>query len=130
MSEGLKQVGDLAKHITTLSIGIVTLTMTFAKSLGKEINGCIVIPTTLYYSWVCFAVALLFSILLLMGVIGNLNRIQNSTTFVRRGKTVTISNKCQGGAYAKNLKLFGYIMLLSFATGFMLVMITGFRNWN
>ena len=132
MIEALGKVSELARQIIALSIGIVTLTMTFAKSFNKSDDpGVIEIPWTLRVSWIFFAISLFFSVLVLMGVIGNINRIsKNQKTLIRRGRQITVGHRNSKGAFATNIKGFGYIMLISFTLGFVLVMITGFFHWK
>lgn len=62
---------DLTKQLITLSTGIVTLSVTFSKDIIGEVDDSK--SYILFTSWIAFILSLLFGVLTLMALTGNLD---------------------------------------------------------
>jgi hypothetical protein len=83
--EGLKAAADTTKQIITLSTGIMTLTITFAKEF-KVGGGNLSVPVTLQISWAFFFLSILCAVGTLMAITGSLGEIDQSSAAARRRK--------------------------------------------
>lgn len=113
-TKGLEFAADLTKQLITLATGMVALTMTFAEKLGTTTGGVVEIPDTLKWSWVSFAVALVFAIITLMGITGTISELDREKD----------SNPDR-----TNIKWPARVMIGAFGVAMILVFLTGIRAW-
>ncbi len=92
---------DLTKQLITLSTGIMALEITFSKDLIHKITDC-----ARYYaliSWVAFLLSIVFGMITLMALTGNLTRLEKGLPASIMRKNVTRPAKLQIGFFLLGL---------------------------
>jgi hypothetical protein len=124
--EGLKAALETTKQIITLSIGVITLTVTFLEKIVQPTAiGARHVPATLKAAWICFGLAIGFAVWTLMAITGSMNSLDRQA----RGLTMNEDQKRAAEALADggNIQIPALMMLLLFAAGAALTIATGFR---
>jgi hypothetical protein len=86
--------GETTKQLITLSTGIVTITLTFAKDILKVEQSANKI--VLMLSWVFFLISIIFGVWTLMALTGELEQIGSKKHIPTiRGKNVTVPSALQ-----------------------------------
>jgi hypothetical protein len=114
--DGLKAAADTTKQIITLSTGIMTLTVTFAKEF-KVGDGSLSVPLPLQISWGAFFLAILFAVFTLMAVTGSLSLIDRTSGIAARRKLANCN--------ASNIRIPAALMIICFLIGLALTAIAG-----
>lgn len=110
--EGLKTALDTAKQIITLSTGIATLTITFAKEFKPQ-NASLSIPWTLEVAWLFYGVSVVAGLLTLMAITGTMGQLDRGTGSIDPN--------------AKNIRNPALVMVASFAIAFGFTLVAGSR---
>jgi hypothetical protein len=125
--EGLKAALDTTKQIITLSIGVITLTVTFLEKIVQPGSGLTTrhVPWTLHTAWICYGLAVAFAVWTLLALTGSMNALDREA----RGLPLTDVQKAAAAALAegRNIGIPALLMLLFFAAGTGLTIATGFH---
>lgn len=111
--EGLKTALETTKQIITLSTGIATLTVTFAKEFKPAGVTALTVPWTLEVAWGLYGVAVVAGLVTLMaitGTMGNLDRGKGSVD-----------------PMAPNISIPALAIVFSFAAAFVFTLFAGSR---
>jgi hypothetical protein len=117
--EGLKAGADAVKQIVTLSAGLIGLTVTFADKFGDDVDGKIVIPTSLYVAWGGYGVSIFFGVWCLLAISGSLDMFAGKQD---KESELTI--------YRSNVRAPMFVMLGAFLLGIVATVVANLRiNW-
>ena len=123
--EGLKTALETTKQIITLSTGVITLTITFLEKIVQpQVETGRHVPCTLKIAWICFGLAIASGVWTFLAITGSINALdrkalQLSLTADQQKATETL-------AYGTNIRIPALLMLVFFAVGTGLVIVTGF----
>ena len=128
MDENIKKafdyVNDLTKQLITLSSTIIALTVTFSKEILGAVEG--LYKFSLLASWFLFVVSIVFGILTLMALIGNLDPMPQKPTKDKDGNDIipekpapilTINSDNILGTSKKQALSFGLALFFAFLYG-------------
>lgn len=123
--EGLKAALETTKQLITLSTGVIVFTVTFLEKIVEPSAGTRrSVPWELSAAWVCFAISILSALFTLGAITSLLNLIDHENN----GHELAEEDKKLVGqlALADNIKWPGIAMSLSFLTGMIFTVWTGF----
>jgi len=96
---------EVTKQVITLSTGVLSLSVTFMKDIIPENEFTHGLKSLLAASWIVFSIAILFGILALMAMTGNL------------------SKPSKDGPYSNNIRFFAGLQIITFFIGIVLTVI-------
>lgn len=101
---------DLTKQLITLATGIIALEITFSKDLIHKIPACA--RSYVLLSWLAFLLSIVFGLITLMALTGNLTRLEKGLPASIMRNNVTRPSKLQIGFFLLGLAFticYGYI---------------------
>lgn len=84
---------DLTKQLITLATGIIALEITFSKDLINKVSDCARYCAII--SWSAFLLSIVFGVMTLMALTGNLTRLEKGLPATIMSKNVTRPSKIQ-----------------------------------
>lgn len=123
--EGLKAALETTKQVIALSTGVITLTVTFLEKIVQPQAGTQRhVPAVLQCGWISLGFAVAFALWTLMAITGTMNSVDREA---RQLVLNSVQKKAvQDLADGKNIKLPAMAMLIFFAIGIGLVILSGF----
>jgi len=123
--EGLKAALETTKQVIALSTGVITLTVTFLEKIVQpQSNSPRQVPCTLKIGWISFGLAIVCAMWTLMAITGTMNALDREA----RSLPLNPSQReaTQNLADGTNIRVPAVVMLLFFAVGIGLMILSGF----
>ena len=79
-TKALEFAADLARQILTVATGILAFTVTFAEKFDIDPATPLAVPDSMRIAWVCFVLAVIAAIWLLMAIAGSANAVRTGDT--------------------------------------------------
>lgn len=123
--EGLKSALETAKQVIALSTGVITLTVTFLEKIIQPQAGTARhVPEALKVGWIAFGFAIVFAIWTLMAITGSMNALDRQARKLQLNEHHEAAT--QSLAEGVNVRVPAALMLVCFAVGIVLVIVSGF----
>jgi hypothetical protein len=125
LMEGLKAALETTKQVIALSTGVITLTVTFLEKIIQPQSGAARhVPSTLKIGWICFGLATACALWTLMAITGTMNALD------REARKLSLNTSQQAATQnlvdGTNIRVPAVVMLLLFAVGIGLMILSGF----